>query len=84
MNPSSWYHKFQILLGEFKIKRFVIFININKHKIRIYLPAQVVPLPEYPALQSHSNDPGLLVHKAFASHGDVDAAHLSIFLVINN
>ena len=63
---------------------FVIFTKINKHKIRIYLPAQVVPLPEYPALQSHWNDPGLFVHVAFASHGDVNAVHSSISLVINN
>ena len=63
---------------------FVIFTKINKHKIKIYLPAQVVPLPEYPALQWHSNDPGLFVHVAFASHGDVDAVHSFISLVIYN
>ena len=34
-----------------------------------YIPVQINPFPAYPMLHLHSNDPGLLEHLAFKSHG---------------
>lgn len=48
--------------------------------IKKVVPSQVNPFPEYPTLHSHSNDPGLLEHLAFTSHGPPRHSLISRFL----
>jgi len=42
-----------------------------------YLPAQVIPSPEYPVLQAQVKLPGVLVQAALVSHVSVIAVHSS-------
>jgi hypothetical protein len=45
-----------------------MFVTLRKMAV-LKVPVQENPFPEYPMLHSHSNDPGLLEHLPFTSHG---------------
>ena len=41
------------------------------------LPVHVIPSPMYPLLQAHTKDPGVFVHVASGSQGDMSHSFIS-------
>ena len=51
----------------------ILYYMIVQSPYDMYLQVQFIPSPLYPSLQVHVYDPGVLVHRAFASQGDCEA-----------
>ena len=58
--------------------------SIKRLSMKIFIPVQVVPFPEYPLKHVQLLEPSVLVQLAFKSHSLADAEEHSSISVQNN